>query len=222
MGQRRRGAGVARLRTRGKEGGRRRCASSGASVNPDARPAFTSQDSHDIYMAAAVGSAGSGGSRMPHVRRTESASHEPRTRRSKRSRHASCGRRRWITAAGSQHNNMREHLRWAWRGFFDRVRRAARADLRHRRVSARSQPDGSAHDRRRWHAAARISNSCSGPGSRALHICPSTVIPTGTNAAGLPVGVQIIGPAYGDRITIGVARLLEAEGFAFVPPPAYV
>jgi amidase len=51
---------------------------------------------------------------------------------------------------------------------------------------------------------------------------PSTVIPTGNNAAGLPIGVQIIGPEYGDRITIGVARLLEAEGFAFTPPPGFV
>ena len=37
----------------------------------------------------------------------------------------------------------------------------------------------------------------------------------------LPIGVQIIGPEYADRITIGVARLLEAEGFAFTPPPGF-
>ena len=50
---------------------------------------------------------------------------------------------------------------------------------------------------------------------------PSTVIPTGLNDQGLPIGIQIVGPEYGDLITIGVARLLESEGFAFTPPPGY-
>lgn len=50
---------------------------------------------------------------------------------------------------------------------------------------------------------------------------PSTVIPTGLNADGLPIGVQIVGPEYGDLTTIGVAKLLEAEGFSFTPPEAY-
>ena len=44
----------------------------------------------------------------------------------------------------------------------------------------------------------------------------------GASSGGTDIGVQVIGPAYGDRITIGVARLLEAEGFAFTPPPAFV
>jgi len=48
---------------------------------------------------------------------------------------------------------------------------------------------------------------------------PSTVIPTGPDANGLPIGVQLVGPAYGDRVTIGAAAALEATGFAFRPPP---
>ena len=50
---------------------------------------------------------------------------------------------------------------------------------------------------------------------------PSTVIPTGPGDAGLPIGVQIIGPAYGDLVTIQSAQLLEREGFAFQAPPGY-
>ena len=50
---------------------------------------------------------------------------------------------------------------------------------------------------------------------------PSTVIPTGAFGEGLPIGVQIMGPEYGDLKTIGFARLLEAAGFRFVPPPGY-
>jgi amidase len=48
---------------------------------------------------------------------------------------------------------------------------------------------------------------------------PGTVIPAGRDDEGLPVGVQIIGPAYGDLRTIQLAQRLEAMGFGFVPPP---
>jgi len=55
---------------------------------------------------------------------------------------------------------------------------------------------------------------------------PSTVAPIGltpasTTHGGLPVGVQIVGPQYGDRTCIEFARLLEREYYAFVPPPGY-
>lgn len=50
---------------------------------------------------------------------------------------------------------------------------------------------------------------------------PSTVAPAGLTPAGLPVGVQIVGPQYGDRTCIDFARLLEQEFRGFVPPPGY-
>ena len=49
---------------------------------------------------------------------------------------------------------------------------------------------------------------------------PSTVAPLGMSAAGLPFGVQIVGPQYGDRTTILVAKLLETCWQGFVSPPA--
>ena len=49
---------------------------------------------------------------------------------------------------------------------------------------------------------------------------PATVVPAGVADDGLPVGVQIIGPAWGDRRTIGLAQRLEAMGWRFAPPPA--
>mgnify|MGYP003316510072 FL=1 len=57
-----------------------------------------------------------------------------------------------------------------------------------------------------------------------LAVCcylPSTDIPTGPNGDGLPIGVQNIGRQFGDLETIGLAKLLEAEGFAFTPPSGY-
>jgi amidase len=47
------------------------------------------------------------------------------------------------------------------------------------------------------------------------------VIPAGQARDGLPVGVQIIGPAHGDRRTIQLAQRLERMGFAFTPPPGF-
>jgi amidase len=50
---------------------------------------------------------------------------------------------------------------------------------------------------------------------------PSTVAPCGFTPSGLPVGVQIVAPQYGDRTAIHFARLLEREFQPFVPPPGY-
>jgi amidase len=50
---------------------------------------------------------------------------------------------------------------------------------------------------------------------------PSTAVPIGQTADGLPIGVQIIGPQYGDYSTIAFAKLLEKEYRSFEPPPAY-
>ena len=51
---------------------------------------------------------------------------------------------------------------------------------------------------------------------------PSSVLPTGADKDGLPIGIQIIGPQYGDLLTIRLAHFLEEAGFAFEPPRAYL
>jgi len=50
---------------------------------------------------------------------------------------------------------------------------------------------------------------------------PATVAPIGLTRSGLPVGVQIVGPRYGDLTCLRFARLLEERYRAFVPPPGY-
>ena len=50
---------------------------------------------------------------------------------------------------------------------------------------------------------------------------PASVAPIGVSKAGLPIGVQIVGPLYGDRTTIQVARLLEKAWQGFVPPESW-
>jgi amidase len=50
---------------------------------------------------------------------------------------------------------------------------------------------------------------------------PSTVAPAGLAKSGLPVGVQIVGPEYGDLTCIEVARQLEQGFQGFVPPKGW-
>ena len=50
---------------------------------------------------------------------------------------------------------------------------------------------------------------------------PSTVAPAGVTSEGLPVGVQIVGPQYGDLTCIAFAQLLEREYQGFVAPAGY-
>lgn len=47
---------------------------------------------------------------------------------------------------------------------------------------------------------------------------PSTAFPCGLSRDGLPIGLQIIGPEYGDRTTIEVARLIAQELGGFQAP----
>ncbi len=50
---------------------------------------------------------------------------------------------------------------------------------------------------------------------------PATVAPIGLSPEGLPIGVQIIGPPYGDLTTLRFARQLETRYRGFVAPPGW-
>jgi amidase len=190
----------------------------GTVVNDDARPAFSAALSHATYQdllfaylsisvpdPAFAELKAQAMNLAPDDERPELATLRAQT----------MDHRRWV-----QQNEAREKLRWAWRNFFDEydvlvAPIMATAAFPHDQSPMGSRTidvDGSPRpyfEQVFW------------AGLPGVAYLPATVIPTGNNAAGLPVGVQIIGPAYGDRITVGVARLLEAEGFAFTPPPAY-
>lgn len=56
------------------------------------------------------------------------------------------------------------------------------------------------------------------PGLAILGHLPATAAPIGLSAAGLPIGVQIIGPYLEDRTTIAFAGLLEPEFGGFRAP----
>ena len=120
----------------------------------------------------------------------------------------------------SANNEKRTHLRWAWHAFFERF------DILLAPIMATS---AFPHDHRPFgERTVQVNGKAVGyfdqvfwAGLASVAYLPSTVIPTGPDDHGLPIGVQIIGPEYGDLITIGVAKLLEEAGFAFTPPPGY-
>lgn len=58
-------------------------------------------------------------------------------------------------------------------------------------------------------------------GAASLTGCPATVAPIVKTDAGLPVGIQIMGPFGEDATTIAFADLLEREFGGFTPPPGY-
>jgi amidase len=50
---------------------------------------------------------------------------------------------------------------------------------------------------------------------------PSTAFPSGLSSERLPIGLQTVGPEYGDRTTIEVARLIAQELGGFQTPPGF-
>ncbi len=115
-------------------------------------------------------------------------------------------------------NEQRTRLRWAWQRFFEQV------DFVLTPVMATT---AFAHDHRPFGERTISVDGASQPyfsqifwaGLAGVAYLPATVIPAGQGPDGLPIGVQIIGPAYGDLRCVQLAQRLEALGFAFVPPP---
>jgi len=58
-------------------------------------------------------------------------------------------------------------------------------------------------------------------GSIGVVLLPSTVVPVGRTAQGLPVGIQIVGPSQEDRTPLRFAALLAELMGGFTPPPGF-
>ncbi len=50
---------------------------------------------------------------------------------------------------------------------------------------------------------------------------PATAIPLATSASGLPIGAQIVGPAFADPVCLRFAQWLETSWRGFVAPPGF-
>jgi amidase len=124
--------------------------------------------------------------------------------------------RDWLAA-----NEARHQMRWKWAEFFREwdvllCPPAATAAFPHDHVGERYERTIVVNGRR-----VPTTDQLFWAGHSGMVYLPATVAPAGFTPGGLPVGVQIVGPQYGDRTTIELARLLEREFQAFVPPPGY-
>jgi amidase len=124
--------------------------------------------------------------------------------------------RDWLAA-----NEARHKMRWRWAEFFRDYDvllcpAAASAAFPH-------DHEGERHERTVLINGRRVptTDQLFWAGYSGVAFLPSTVAPAGFSSAGLPIGVQIVGPQYGDRTCIELARLLEREFQGFVPPPGY-
>ena len=120
-------------------------------------------------------------------------------------------------------NEERHRLRLKWSEFFRDY------DLLLCPVAAgAAYPHDHDHEGERWKRMIQINgnpaptiNDLFWAGLSGLVYLPATVAPAGLTATGLPVGVQIVGPQYGDRSCLAFAGLLERAYRGFVPPPGF-
>jgi amidase len=193
-------------------------AADGAVVSWEARPAFVAEHAHGIYMAllqAALATRQTAAEHDQMIAEIMALDPADRSPAAMQQRGRLLTHHRW-----NRLNEERTRLRWAWHQFF------ADWDIVLAPVAATAafpqdqRPAGereiSVDGRQRpyfeqifWAGLASASR------------LPATVVPTGLNADGLPIGVQIIGPEYGDLVTLGAARQLEQMGFAFEAPDRY-
>ena len=189
----------------------------GAKVSATARPAFDLAEAHRLYitMLRATTSGRLDDAAMTHWR-TEAARHGDgdTSYYALMARGNSLSHRDFLAG-----NERRQRMRRAWAAFFkdwDVFLCPAAASP--------AQPHD--HAGERWERSIEVNghrvpttDQMFWAGISCFFLLPATVAPLGFAPSGLPVGVQIVGPQFGDRTTIQFARLMEKSWQAFVPPP---
>ncbi len=188
----------------------------GARVDERARPALDPARSHEIYSALLQAAMAA---RLPDEvfsKRLEVAARPDSETdvnaiiaRAETMRHRTWG----------QLHEARTRLRWAWKAYFQEVDFLITPVMPVTAFPHQHGPEGSRTVEIDGQAHPYYCQTFWAGLTSVAHL-PSTVIPAGVAVDGLPVGLQIVGPAYSDLRTIGLASRLESMGFAFTPPPA--
>jgi len=191
----------------------------GAKVSTSARPGFDATDAFHVYLrllCAVLGSRATDEELKSWAERAEKLEAEDVRSSSVMSRSMAPRHRDWLAA-----NEQRHRMRRAWGAFFRDwdVLLCPVIDT----PALPHMHDGEMQD---WRVPINgeevlYNDQLFWPGIIGAFHLPATTAPLGRGAGGLPIGVQIVGPLYGDRTTIRVARLLEREWQAFSPPPGW-
>ena len=196
----------------------RALAAEGATIDDKARPEFSAEHSHQLFMGLLT-SAMSG--RLPDAEFARVLAKADGLDPADSSPGAM--QIRWQTLRArdwARLNEQRTRLRWGWQRFFERFDFLL-APIMPTSAFAHDQADPALRSISVDGVAYPYFSQTFWAGLAGLGQLPATVVPTGPDADGLPIGVQIIGPAYGDLRCIHLAQRLEAMGFAFTPPPGW-
>lgn len=191
-------------------------ADQGALVDDQARPEFSAEHSHETFEALLASAMAA---RIPQAdfdRMSAIAQAAPPDDQSPLARQA-----RWQTMRArewGQRNEDRTRLRWAWHRFFSRFDLVVTPIMP---TTAFAHDHGSPGKRQITIDGQAHPYFCQTfwAGLVGVSLLPATVIPGGLGSDGLPIGVQLIGPAYSDLRLIQIAQRLEQLGFAFQAPP---
>lgn len=191
----------------------------GARVDWKARPAFTLAESDDIYLQllhAGITTGFPASLRARLIERAATLSADDRSHEAQQARGAAMSFLGWRELI-----ERRAILKARWTDFF-RDYDVVLAPVLLQPAFAHDQAPNWGN--RRLHVNGRERNymdvlTWAGPAVVA-HL-PATVAPVGLTSAGLPVGIQIIGPLYGDYTTIAVASMFEEILGGFRAPPGY-
>ncbi|KLJ00415.1 hypothetical protein WQ56_10060 [Luteimonas sp. FCS-9] len=193
-------------------------ARAGAVVSDRARPGISPRDAHTTYLSL-LGSTGL--VNLPDAYYAEAQRAAAALDASDDSPSAVLTRARVLDhRSWSDHDEARTRDRLRWRAFFDdwdvlicpiSATTAYAHDHRPKleRVLAVDTAMTSHYEHYFWVGLATVA------------YLPSTAFPSGLSRDGLPIGLQIIGPEYGDRTTIEVARLIAHELGGFRAPAGF-
>ncbi len=194
-------------------------AAGGARIDDAARPDIDFAEAHDIYrwlLYAVVTSRQPPEAVAAARERLAGLADDDRTDGAIATRATLGYHRDWLAA-----NEARTHMRYRWHEFFQDHDLL----LCPISVTAAFPHDQSADS----NARTLTVNGAPQPyfqqlfwaGMTGIVYLPSVIVPAGRTPAGLPVGLQIVAPEYGERTAIRFARLLADAIGGFTPPPAY-
>ena len=194
-------------------------AQAGATVDDTARPEVDWYRAHELYvLLLRAATSARMDPEMIEAQRAEAAALDPNddSYYARMLRANTMSHPEWLRL-----NNERAHLRRRWAEFFEDY------DLLLCPVAASAaQPHD--HAGERWTRTVTVNNEqvlttdqLFWVGISGVVYLPASVAPAGFTRSGLPVGIQIVGPNYGDHTCIEFAKLIEENFGGFVPPPGY-
>jgi amidase len=191
-----------------------------ARVDDRARPAVDTAEAWRVYtrlLRAATSDRQSDADFEKNLGLARALAPDDESYHARATRAAVLSHRDWLAA-----NEARHRMRLAWADFFTSYDLllcpvAGTAAVPHDQQGERHERTLTVNGKR-----VLVTDHLFWAGYTGVSYLPSTAAPCGFTPAGLPVGVQIVGPQYGDLTCLAFARLLERDFQAFVPPPAYV